>query len=180
MCLNLVIFLMAHLQENGVDHLVGFRVGCESALSQAAALAFWSAGPPVLAQPVGPQLCDRHCSWASPTAACGNLSMGHSQSRGAIPQPHIFGCSPAEHSWPLKMAGCVNDAGGRQGGDGDLSCSLQKCPSDQGAGTACHCCTNNFPPQIQKEARKELSPEPSVPSSVFLFILTFLLSRVVS
>lgn len=175
MCLNLVIFLMAHLQENGVDHLVGFRVGCESALSQAAALAAWSAGPPVLAQPVGPQLCDRHCSWASPTAACGNLSTGDSQSKGAIPQSHTFGCSPAQHSRPLKMAGCVNDAGGRQGGgDGDLSCSLQRCPSDQGVGTASHCCTNNCTPQSQKETRKEFSPEPSVPGRVFLFILTYI------
>lgn len=33
------------------------------------------------------------------------------------------------------MAECVNDAGGRQGeGDGDLSCCLQRCPSDQGVG----------------------------------------------
>lgn len=116
-----------------------------------------------------------------PNSSTWNLSVGHSQSQGAIPQPHTFGCSPAQHSRPLKI-GSLNDAGSRQGeGDGGLlSCSLQRCPSDQSVGTASDCCTNNFPPQSQKEARKKLCPEPSVPGRVFLFILTFILSRVVS
>lgn len=36
---------MARLQENGVDHSVGFRAGAESALTQAAAPAPPGAGP---------------------------------------------------------------------------------------------------------------------------------------
>lgn len=160
--------------------MVGFRVGCESALSQAAAPAPQSAGPLVLAQPVGPQPCNGRFSQASPAAPCGNPGAGQSQSKGASPQPHTFTCSyAAKPSQPRKMAGCVDDAGSRQGeGDGDLSHPLRRGPSNRGAGTASHCRAKNFPSQSQEEARKEFCPETSVPGTVFLFVFTFILSRV--
>lgn len=79
------------------------------------------------------------------------------------------------------MAGCLDDAGSTQvEGDEDPSRPLRRGSSDQGVGTASHCHANNFPPQSQEEARKEFCPETSVSGTVFLFIFTFILSRVVS
>lgn len=104
----------------------------------------------MLARPVGPQPCNGHCSRASPAALCRNPGAGHSQSKGASPQPHAFCCShAAKPSQPRKMAGCVDDAGSRQReGDGDLS--LTPC------GGAC-------PTRVQARqvtAARTTSPEP--------------------
>jgi len=69
------------------------------------------------------------------------------------------------------MAGFIDDAGSRQGeGDGDPSHPVWRGFSKQGVGTVGN----------QEKAREKFCPETSVPGTVFKFIFTVILSRVVS